>query len=141
MRLPNGQHNIPPRISSAHLQQRALAAVRSGTPIPAVARGWSGSGVRVSTVANYLIDGMHTTEYTVEDVESIMRACGVDDMDTLRPIIEDIVRERDCSMRNVKERVQEASGFGAGRDVADVYNLIRLCVVDTCRAQVILRSL
>ena len=130
-------HNIPPTVGSARLGRQALQQLRLGVSILDIAAQWTGTGVAKATIVNYLIDSMRTHGYTLEEVEDIAAACGYHDLEDLKPVIADILSTRDCTMRNVLDRLRDSGEFGDGPPLADVFNAIRLCIIDTCRLHLI----
>ena len=138
-----GLRNIPKAVGSVAARNRALSMFREGSSVSAMAQGWKQGGVQPATIVSYLIDSLRICDHSNDEVKRILAACGVDDLADVRPVLRDIIDNGDCSLRKLLDNVQQggARGVWAQLNTAAAFNIIRLCVVDTCRRHALLSSL
>lgn len=106
-------------------------------------RNWKTGGVNQATITTYLIDSLRTNDHDESEGLAILSACGIDDPVNARPILREIISSGDCTMRYLLNRARqgEARGIWGTIDEATAFNILRLCVVDTCCQQVLVSSL
>lgn len=146
MTLPDGRiihlTNIPRAGGRAVLHGDALNMMRSGMDIEEIAREWgtSDSGAALATIVTYIADALRVHAYTDDEIMELLRACGIDSVHDVRPVLERIEATGDCRMGDIRASVLSSGCFDGIPNTAMQYNVIRICIVDTIRQQVLWRA-
>jgi hypothetical protein len=130
--------NIPRRVANPVVARRAFMLVKQGRTFAEAADGWGGpkNGVKASTIANYAIDHLRTSDYYGPDFDLLLRLHGRTVASYQDHIIYAIERNQgDCLMREIMAYIEMKEGSFDYDRKAMVYNCIRLVITDLCRKQ------